>query len=191
MKLVFATHNKNKAKEIASLLPSNFEILTLSDLDLQEEIPETENTLEGNAELKAAYIKDNFGLDCFADDTGLEVAALENAPGVRSARYAGEPANDDENIKLLLKNLEPHQDRSAQFRTFICLKIGNQTYHFEGIIKGTITQKCIGNKGFGYDPIFVPEGFTNTFAEMDLLDKNNISHRGKAIKKMVDFLSSF
>lgn len=191
MKLVFATHNSNKAKEIAAMLPSSYELLSLNDLNLTEEIPETAMTLEGNAELKAKYIKEHFGYDCFADDTGLEVIALNNNPGVRSARYAGEPSNDIANIELLLKNLEGEEDRRAGFRTVICLKLKNETHYFEGIVNGKIDFEKKGNEGFGYDPIFIPEGYNISFAQMSLAEKNEISHRARAFKKMIDFLSSF
>lgn len=190
MKLVFATHNSNKAKEIAALLPDHFQILTLKDVQCIDDIPETSETLEGNAELKANYVKVHFGYNCFADDTGLEVMSLNHSPGVRSARYAGEPSNDSANMDLLLKKLEGIDDRRARFRTVICLKILGETHFFEGIVNGNIDVEKKGNEGFGYDPIFIPEGYNISFAQMSLEEKNKISHRARAIKKMVDFLSA-
>lgn len=189
MKLVFATGNVNKAEEIRSMLPEGTELLTLKDLDLTEDIPETSPTLEGNAILKANYIVEHFGLDCFADDTGLELLSLNNEPGVYSARYAGEQRNSEDNMDLLLKNLQGKEDRSAQFRTVIALHLEGQMHTFEGIVTGKIIEEKRGEKGFGYDPIFVPDGYTTTFAEMSMDEKNKISHRGRAFKKMFDFLN--
>lgn len=189
MKLVFATGNVNKAEEIRSMLPEGTELLTLKDLDLTEDIPETSPTLEGNAILKANYIVEHFGLDCFADDTGLELISLNNEPGVYSARYAGEQRNSEDNMDLLLKNLQGKEDRSAQFRTVIALHLEGQMHTFEGIVTGKIIEEKRGEKGFGYDPIFVPDGYTTTFAEMSMDEKNKISHRGRAFKKMFDFLN--
>lgn len=189
MKLVFATGNVNKAEEIRSMLPEGTELLTLKDLDLTEDIPETSPTLEGNAIQKANYIVEHFGLDCFADDTGLEVISLKNEPGVYSARYAGEQRNSEDNMDLLLKNLQGKEDRSAQFRTVIALHLEGQMHTFEGIVTGKIIEEKRGEKGFGYDPIFVPDGYTTTFAEMSMDEKNKISHRGRAFKKMFDFLN--
>lgn len=190
MKLVFATGNINKANEIRSMLPEETELLTLKDLDLNEDIPETSPTLEGNAIQKAQYIVEHFGMDCFADDTGLEVFALNNEPGVYSARYAGEQKNSEDNMDLLLKNLEGKSDRSARFRTVIALHLNGEMHTFEGIVNGTIIREKRGDKGFGYDPIFIPEGFTTTFAEMSMEDKNAVSHRARAFNKMFDFLKS-
>lgn len=189
MKLVFATGNVNKAEEIRSMLPEGTELLTLKDLELTEDIPETSPTLEGNAIQKANYIVEHFGLDCFADDTGLEVISLKNEPGVYSARYAGEQRNSEDNMDLLLKNLQGKEDRSAQFRTVIALHLEGQMHTFEGIVTGKIIEEKRGEKGFGYDPIFVPDGYTTTFAEMSMDEKNKISHRGRAFKKMFDFLN--
>lgn len=191
MKLVFATHNQNKAKEIAALLPDHFEVLTLDDIGVTEEIPETGKTLEENARIKAEYIRDHYNVNCFADDTGLEVLALNNEPGVYSARYAGPQKSDQANISLLLERLQNSKFRTAQFRTVIFLIIEGVEYEFEGIVGGDITHKRKGDQGFGYDPVFVPEGHDKTFAEMEMSEKNKISHRGKAIEKMVAFLSSY
>lgn len=189
MKLVFATGNKNKAAEIISMLPDNLEVLTLNDLDLTEDIPETSPTIEGNAKQKADYIKSNFKLNCFADDTGLEVYALNNEPGVKSARYAGEQRSDDDNMSLLLERLEG-KDRNARFKTVIALYFNGQYQEFEGIVEGKILSQKRGNNGFGYDPIFEPENCGRTFAEMSMEEKNQFSHRARAFKKLVNFLNS-
>lgn len=190
MKLIFATHNPNKLKEIQSLLPESIELLSLIDIGCSEEIPETSDTIEGNALQKARYVKENFGYDCFADDTGLEVEALNGAPGVYSARYAGEQKNDDANIEKLLSKLEQESNRSAQFKTVIALIWNGKEMLFEGICKGQIGLKKKGNNGFGYDPIFIPAGYDETFAEITLDEKNKIGHRGKAVRKLVDFLNT-
>jgi len=188
MKILFATSNTNKAKEISEMLPESFELITLKDINLNEEIPETSNTIEGNARQKANYIKDNFKIDCFADDTGLEVAALNNEPGVKSARYAGDHRSDQDNMNLLLNRLE-NKGRNARFKTVIALYI-NQTYHeFEGIVEGQITLKKTGENGFGYDPIYETENCGKTFAEMDINEKNKYSHRARAFSKMLSFLN--
>lgn len=187
MKLVFATSNVNKAREISALLPETFEILTLKDLDLKEDIPETRPTLEGNARQKAEYIVENFSLDCFADDTGLEVASIGNEPGVKSARYAGEERSDEKNMALLQERLQG-KDRSARFRTVISLHINNEYHAFEGIVNGLIREEKIGENGFGYDPIFEPENCGKTFAQMTLDEKNSFSHRARAFEKMITFL---
>lgn len=189
MKLIFASHNENKAKEIRSLLPQHIELLTLSDMQLLEEIPETADTLEGNALLKASYVNDRFGLNCFADDTGLEVHALNGAPGVYSARYAGSSKDPEANIALLLKNLANVEDRSARFRTSIALYWNGEQHFFDGIVDGQIAKVRSGLDGFGYDPVFIPENSTRTFAEMTLQEKNQQSHRARALEKMIDFLS--
>lgn len=189
MKLVFATGNINKAEEVRSMLPQGTELLTLKDLELKEDIPETSPTLEGNAIQKANYIVEHFGLDCFADDTGLEVFTLDNEPGVYSARYAGEQKNSDDNMNLLLEKLKGSSDRSARFRTVIALYLNGEMHTFEGIVNGTIIEEKRGEKGFGYDPIFVPEGFTRTFAEMSMDEKNTVSHRARAFTKMYNFLN--
>jgi XTP/dITP diphosphohydrolase len=188
MKLIFASHNENKAKEIRSLLPDHIELLTLTDMQLLEEIPETAETLEGNALLKASYVFERFGLNCFADDTGLEVHALNGAPGVFSARYAGEAKDPEANMELLLKNLSNMEDRSARFRTSIALFWNGKQYLFDGIVNGEIAKFRSGSDGFGYDPIFIPENSTRTFAEMSLQEKNQQSHRARALEKMMAFL---
>ena len=186
MKLVFATHNIHKLKEIQALLPQTIELLSLSDIGCNEEIAETAATIEGNALLKAQYVKKYYHYDVFADDTGLEVTALGGAPGVFSARYAGAQKSDIDNIALLLKNMEAQQDRSAHFKTVIALCMGDEVHTFEGIAKGHITKEPIGTNGFGYDPIFVPEGYSQTFAELSVAEKNRISHRAKAFGKLIE-----
>ncbi|MCH4552512.1 non-canonical purine NTP diphosphatase [Aestuariibaculum lutulentum] len=190
MKLVFATNNLNKVKEVQALIPEHITLLSLKEIDCQEDIPETQNTIEGNAIQKAEYIKQNYGYDCFADDTGLEVDALNGEPGVYSARYAGEQKNADDNMDKLLSNLENKSNRDAQFKTVIALHINGNLHTFTGICKGEITKEKHGEKGFGYDPIFKPEGYTETFAELDLSVKNSISHRGNAVSQLVKFLNS-
>lgn len=189
LKLVFATNNANKLKEVQAML-TNFEIVSLAQINCFDDIPETALTLEGNAILKANFITEKFGLNCFADDTGLEVEALNNEPGVYSARYSGKENNADKNMKKLLKKLGENSNRKAQFRTAIAINLQGKQYIFEGICKGTILKEKKGNFGFGYDPLFVPEGFSTTFAEMDMNTKSTISHRGKAIKKLVTFLTN-
>ena len=189
MKLVFATHNSNKAKEIQSLLPSDFQILTLTAINCHEEIPETSESLEGNSLLKAEFVNDNFNLNCFADDTGLEIEALNGRPGVYSARYAGEEKSAEKNIDLVLSELKNEENRQAQFRTVITLILNDKTHLFEGVVKGTISMEKKGIDGFGYDPIFIPEGQTRTFAEMTMKEKNLQSHRARAFEKMIAFLS--
>ncbi len=191
MKLVFATNNLNKLLEVQKMLPNSIELLTLKDIKCFEEIDETETTLEGNAKLKADYVTKNFGYNCFADDTGLEVESLNNAPGVYSARYAGKENNADKNMQKLLTELKNNSNRKAQFRTAIALNLNNEKILFEGICKGEITTEKQGEEGFGYDPIFKPNGFKNSFAEMTSEEKNSISHRGNAIKKLVTFLSEY
>lgn len=188
MKLLFATSNDNKAKEIQKLLPINFEIITLKDIDLHEDIPETQNSMEGNAIQKSKFIIDNFKIDCFADDTGLEIIALNGEPGVKSARYAGEQRSDKENISLVLEKLASKLDRSARFKTVISLQINGEHHLFEGIVNGVIRNELSGDNGFGYDPIFEPENCGKTFGEMSMDEKNNFSHRARAFKKMIDFL---
>lgn len=188
LKLVFATNNKHKLEEVQAML-TNFEIVSLAEINCFEDIPETADTLEGNAILKANFITEKYGLDCFADDTGLEVESLNNEPGVYSARYAGEDNNAEANIKKLLYHLENNPNREAQFKTVIALNIQGKQFIFEGICKGTILTKKRGESGFGYDPIFLPEGFNNSFAEMNMTEKGIISHRGKAIEKLVTFLN--
>lgn len=188
MKIVFATNNANKLDEVGHILGPSFELATPRDCGITEEIPEEQPTLEGNALQKARYIYDRTGLDCFADDTGLEVAALGGAPGVRSARYASDGHDPEANMDLLLKNLEAAADRSARFRTVIALIIGGKEHLFEGEVRGHISESRSGQEGFGYDPIFVPEGFDISFAEMSSGDKNAISHRGRAVEKLAAFL---
>ncbi|TWO31836.1 non-canonical purine NTP diphosphatase [Seonamhaeicola sediminis] len=189
-KLVFATNNLNKLKEVQLIIPEDIELLSLNDIGCFEDIPETQETIEGNAIQKAQYIKTNYGYDCFADDTGLEVDTLNGAPGVYSARYAGDQRNSEDNTKKLLKELKNKENRSAQFKTVIALIINNELQTFTGVCEGVITKIKLGKKGFGYDPIFKPNGYKDTFAQMDLSIKNKIGHRGKAVKKLIDFLNS-
>lgn len=188
MQLVFASNNKNKIQEIQQLLPSNIKILSLEDIGCQEEIPETADTIEGNAILKANYVTEKYGYNCFADDTGLEVEALNGAPGVYSARYAGEQRNADDNMNKLLDALSDKGNRKAQFKTVIALNLNGEQHLFTGIARGEITLEKTGNQGFGYDPIFQPEGYSKTFAELSLETKNEISHRGKATQQLINFL---
>jgi len=190
MQLVFATHNNNKAKEIQAIVPNGIQIVTLDDLDCTEDIPETENTLEGNARLKSQFVVDKFQLNCFADDTGLEIEALNGEPGVYSARYAGESCDSERNMQRVLDNLAETKNRNAQFRTVISLFWEGETYLFEGVVKGRIVKERRGKEGFGYDPIFEPENCGKTFSEMDLAEKNTLSHRSRALKKMVEFLEN-
>ena len=190
MKLVFATNNLNKLAEVQKMLPETIQLLTLEDINCFEEIDETETTLEGNAKLKADYITKKFGYNCFADDTGLEVEALNGAPGVYSARYAGEKRDANDNMNKLLLELNNNDHRKAQFKTVVALHINNQLHTFTGICEGEITTTKHGVQGFGYDPIFKPSGFEHTFAEMTLEDKNRIGHRGKAVRLLVEFLNS-
>jgi len=187
-KIVFATHNSHKLEEIRDILGAEYEVLGLNDINCHEEIPETGDTLEENALLKARYVKAQYGYDCFADDTGLEILALNNAPGVYSARYAGESKDSLANMQKVLKELETKQDRSAQFRTIISLILGSKVYQFEGKIEGKIIEAGRGNTGFGYDPIFVPNGYDETFAELGSEIKNKISHRSQAVNKLKAFL---
>ncbi|MFN3968113.1 non-canonical purine NTP diphosphatase [Flavobacterium sp.] len=189
MKLVFASNNKNKIKEIQLLLPSSIQILSLEDIGCYEDIPETADTIEGNAILKANYITEMFGYNCFADDSGLEVAVLNGEPGVYSARYAGEKKDDNANMDKLLTNLKDETNRKANFKTVICLNLNGEQNLFTGIINGKIIEEKIGTNGFGYDPIFVADGCAKTFAELTLEEKSVISHRGLAVKQLVAFLS--
>ena len=191
MKLVFATNNPNKLKEVKEILPNTIELLSMKDIQCFDEIEETETTLEGNAQLKADYITQKFGYNCFADDTGLEVEILKGKPGVYSARFAGKPCNSENNMQKLLAELKNKTNRKAQFRTAISLNLNEEKFLFEGICKGEILTKKQGEKGFGYDPIFKPENHTTSFAEMSSEEKNTISHRGIAIKKLVAFLSEY
>lgn len=188
MKLVFASNNKNKIKEIQLLVPASIEIVSLEDIGCTEDIPETADTIEGNAILKANYVTEKYGLNCFADDTGLEVEALNGAPGVYSARYAGEPKDDNNNMNELLFQLEKETNRNANFKTVIALNLNGKQELFVGIIFGKITREKVGTNGFGYDPIFVAEGYEKTFAELDMEEKSNISHRGIAVKQLITFL---
>lgn len=189
MKICFATNNAKKIEEVKAALGSDFDIVSLKDIGCIEELPETGDTLDYNAFQKARYVKENFGVDCFADDTGLEVESLYGEPGVYSGRYAGEPRSDERNIELLLKNLEGKEDRKARFRTVIALIIEGKEYAFEGIATGEIIKEKIGGSGFGYDPIFKPDDYSRTFAELTIEEKNQISHRGKAVKALIEFLS--
>lgn len=188
MKLVFATHNINKIDEIKTLLPKKMELVSLKDLGCFREIPETGDTLEANALIKASFVKKHYGLDCFADDSGLEVAALGGAPGVYSARYAGVDKSAEKNIGKLLSEMKKRERREAQLRTVIVLLIQNKKFFFEGIVNGKILTQLQGNGGFGYDPIFQPDGYTKSFGELPATLKNKISHRAKAFTKMLDYL---
>lgn len=188
--LIFASNNKHKLEEIRNLLEGIVKIKSLKEIGLEGDIPETADTLEGNATQKAEWVYSRTGMDCFADDTGLEVEALNREPGVYSARYAGENCSFADNVNKLLKALEGHSNRNARFRTAICLIENGEKKYFEGIVNGTITTFEAGNEGFGYDPIFLPEGHNKTFAEMPLDIKNKISHRGRAIQKLVEYLKS-
>ena len=195
--IVFATNNKHKIEEVKSLLASiqgnlstQYEILSLSDINCCEDIPETSDTFVGNARQKAYYVKEHYGFDCFADDSGLEVEALDNEPGVHSARYASEIGHDSEaNIAKLMQKMEGKQNRNARFRTLICLLLDGKEHIFEGICSGRIAEERSGSQGFGYDPVFCPEGYDQTFADQTMEFKNTISHRAKAIRLLVEFLS--
>lgn len=189
MKIVFATNNKNKIKEIQSMLPPSIKIISLESIDCYEDIPETADTIEGNAIMKANYVTRKYGYDCFADDTGLEVEVLNGEPGVFSARYAGEQKSAEDNMDKLLLNLENTANRNAQFKTVIALNLNGKQHLFTGIARGVITLDKIGDQGFGYDPIFKPEGFQETFAQLSLETKNTISHRGKATQELIAFLN--
>ena len=188
MKLIFATHNSNKAFEIQKLLPEHFQILTLNDIDFQKDIPENEPTIEANSAFKVQFIFNKFNLNCFADDTGLEIESLNGKPGVHSARYAGEERNSDANMNRVLEELNGVENRNARFKTVITLIIYGEQHQFEGIVDGTIIEEKRGSNGFGYDPIFIPEDESKTFAEMNLNEKNKFSHRARAFEKMIAFL---
>jgi XTP/dITP diphosphohydrolase len=188
MKLIFATHNQNKVEEISAILPAIIEVKSLNDLNYTDQIPETSNTLRGNALIKARTIFNKFQKDCFADDTGLEVEILNGGPGVHSARFAGKNKKDEDNINKLLKELENHHNTNAQFRTIIALIYKHEEFIFEGIIKGKIIKEIKGDNGFGYDPIFQPEHHFLTFAQISTKEKNKISHRAIALRKLIDFL---
>ena len=187
-KLVVATNNAHKLEEISAILGDRIELLSLKDIQCFDDIPETADTLEGNARQKARYIADKYGMDCFADDTGLEVEALNGAPGVFSARYAGDGHDSEANMQKLLKELEGKENRKAQFRTAICLIMNGEEHLFEGIVKGEIISGKKGSQGFGYDPIFVPEGYDLTFSELGNDIKNTISHRARAVQRLCRFL---
>lgn len=187
--IVFATNNAHKLQEIRNIVGNKYKILSLSDINCHEEIEETASTLEGNAEIKARYIKEHYGYNCFADDTGLEVEALNGAPGVYSARYAGEEHNSVRNMNLLLQNMKGVENRKARFRTVIALIIESELIIMDGIVNGTITESPEGNEGFGYDPIFIPENCNKTFASMSSEQKNSMSHRGRATSKLIDYLN--
>jgi XTP/dITP diphosphohydrolase len=189
MKIVFATNNKNKIKEIQSMLPPSIEIISLESIGCHEDIPETADTIEGNAVMKANYVTQKYGYDCFADDTGLEVEALDGEPGVFSARYAGEQKSAEDNMDKLLLNLKNEVNRNAQFKTVITLNLNGEQHLFRGIARGVITLDKFGDQGFGYDPVFKPEGFQETFAQLSLETKNVISHRGKATQELIAFLN--
>ncbi len=190
MKIVFATNNKYKLQEIRKITEGKIEILSLSDIHCREEIPETGDTLRENALQKALFVKEKFGFDCFADDTGLEVDMLDNAPGVYSARYAGNQCNPQDNMDKLLSEMQSATNRKAQFRTVIALILNQKEYYFEGKIRGEIISDKRGSAGFGYDPVFMPEGYDKTFAELGEEEKNKISHRAIATNKLIGFLLS-
>ena len=188
MKLVFASNNKNKIQEIQALVPNIIQIVSLEEIGCIEDIPETADTIEGNAILKANYVTEKYGFDCFADDTGLEVDALNGAPGVYSARYAGEQKDANDNMDKLLSELKDKSNRKANFKTVIALNLNGEQNLFTGIINGKIIEEKIGTNGFGYDPIFVADGFEKTFAELSMEEKSTISHRGIAVKELILFL---
>ncbi|NPA44332.1 MAG: non-canonical purine NTP diphosphatase [Chlorobi bacterium] len=190
MKLVFATNNAHKLEEVTKIINDDFEILSLKDIECFDDIPETQNTIEGNASQKAHYVYEKYKINCFADDTGLEIDALNGEPGVYSARYAGENCTFQDNVKKVLEKLEGVENRNAQFKTVISLIIDGKEYQFEGIIKGKILKEQKGSSGFGYDPIFQPEGYNKTFAELAPEVKNKISHRGIATSKLAEFLKN-
>jgi XTP/dITP diphosphohydrolase len=187
-RIVFATNNKHKLQEVSEILKGKFEVLSLLEIGCTEDIPETAETLEGNALLKARYVKEKYGFDCFADDTGLEIEALNFAPGVISARYAGDQRSSADNIAKVMQELDGKASRKAQFRTIVAYLKGDQEYTFEGKVLGEITAQQSGTGGFGYDSIFRPEGFNETFAELGSAQKNAISHRALAIKKLIQFM---
>jgi len=186
--LVFATNNQHKLLEISKIIPDRFNLKGLKDIGCTVDIPETAKTLEGNADIKSLFVYEGFGRNCFADDTGLEVDALDGRPGVYSARYAGEEGDAEKNMSKLLNELEGVENRKARFRTVISLVIDGQIMHFEGIVEGSILLERRGAEGFGYDPVFLPDGYDTSFAEMDLELKNIISHRGRAVRKLIEYL---
>ena len=187
-KIVFATNNQHKLQEVRAIVGQYFDVLSLRDIECYEEIPENGTTFEENALMKAHYIKDNYGYDCFADDSGLEVVALNNAPGVYSARYAGEPSDSQRNIEKLMREMQDKKERSARFRTSIALLLDGEEKLFDGCIEGDIIDVLRGCNGFGYDPLFVPRGYDITFAEMSSEEKNKISHRAIATQKLIEYL---
>jgi len=191
MKIIFASHNQNKVKEIQNLLGDEIQLLSLTEIGLEEDIPETADTIEGNSLLKAKYIWEKYQMTCFADDTGLEIEALNGEPGVFSARYAGDRKNDDANIDKVLSKLSGHENRNARFKTVITLINEGQEFQFTGIVNGEIGLEKIGQNGFGYDPIFVPEKQGKTFAEMTLNEKNLFSHRARAFQQLVNFITEY
>ena len=191
MKLVFATNNSNKIAEVSNLISNQIAIISLKDIGCNEDIVESEDTIIDNAILKANYIKNNYGYDCFADDTGLEVDFLNGRPGVHSKRFAGENSTDELNMKKLLECMEESKNRNARFRTVIALNINNQVITFTGVCEGEILKQRRGNNGFGYDPIFLPKGYNNSFGEMSIIEKNEIAHRSKAVKKLINYLNKF
>jgi len=190
MKLIFATHNKNKLKEVKSLVPSSIQLLSLDDINFNDEIEETATTIEGNALLKAKTIYEKTGINCFADDSGLLVDSLNGDPGVYSARYAGEQKNDEDNMQKLLHELKDKSNRNAHFKTAMALIVDDKEYLFEGKIEGKIISEKLGINGFGYDPLFIPNGYNETFAQLDSETKNKISHRARALQKMIEFINS-
>lgn len=190
MKIVFATNNTHKLEEIRRMLRGSHQIVSLAEIGCHEDIPEEQDTLEGNALQKARYIKQHYGYDCFADDTGLEIDALGGRPGVYSARYAGEAKNSEANMRKVLAEMQGHSDRRARFRTVIALILGNEEHLFEGKVEGEILTARQGSAGFGYDPVFRPDGYDRSFAEMDPDTKNSISHRGEATRKLAAFLNA-
>lgn len=190
MQLLFATHNQNKLKEVKSLVPGNIHVLSLDDISYKNDIEETESTIEGNALLKARTIYEHTGIPCFADDSGLLVDALDGSPGVYSARYAGDQKSDADNMQKLLHNLKNVTNRAARFKTVMALVMDGEEHLFEGLIQGNITLEKMGNHGFGYDPVFIPDGYNQTFAQMSSETKNSMSHRGIALKKLIDFLNT-
>ena len=190
MKIVFATHNRHKVEEVQAVLGPSFQLVTAAEAGITAEIPETQPTIEGNASQKARYVYEHTGLNCFADDTGLEVEALGGAPGVHSARYATDGHDFAANNRLLLKNLEGAENRRARFRTVISLILGGEEHLFEGVVEGRIIDREAGHEGFGYDPLFIPDGYAKTFAEMTTDEKNAVSHRARAVRKLAEFLRS-
>lgn len=188
LRLVFATNNENKLLEIKKLVPGNIELLSLKSFNINEDLEETGNNLVDNALQKARFVYEKTGMNCFADDTGLEIKVLNDEPGVYSSRYAGEERNSQKNVELVLEKMRNCNDRAARFKTVIALIFNSEEYLFEGVINGSITMEPKGNEGFGYDPIFIPEMHEKTFAEIDLIEKNKVSHRARAFSKLIEFL---